>query len=352
MINNMKFSAINTKIGAMVSQMLDEKDFHNIMSLGSVQEVYDYLNDNTVMREVLWHLQGKKIHRNDVEKALYRYRVMVMEKIMLYLGGEYKDFLKKYMLRYEIEDIKLILEVVRGRFTPENIKDHLFSSSRYSTIDFDELIQQDSVLQVVEKLKGTKYHRLILPYISKISEKFNFYIEMILDKYYYHELIKAAQKLPKAENRKSTELLRRNIDLLNLEWIYRATKYFDMSKEEILNFVLDYGYKYDYHKLKDLIYSFDLTKLQSHFANSQYAFLFNHDHDIDMYMERRIERYTYYKGLSLYRTSILDFGKVVAYIQLLEFEVKDIISVIESKRYNLKAKEISKYLIRTIEVVD
>lgn len=352
MINKMEFSTINTKISAMKSKMLTEQDFINIMNLGSVAEVFNYLNDNTDMRDVLWDLNGKKIHRNEVERALYRYRILVMEKIMLYLGDEYKIFLKKYMLRYEIEDLKLIFEVVRGSYTPENIEDHLFSSFRYSEINFAELIEQSTVLQVLDKLKGTKYYRLIQPYCEHVDEKFSFYIEMILDKYYYHQLIAAAKKLPKEENNKSTELLRRNIDLLNLEWIYRATKYFDMSKEEILNFVLDYGYSYDYEKLKDLIYSYDLNKLLIHLADSQYAFLFNHENDIDMYMERRIDRYTYYKSLSLYRTSILNFGKVLAYVQLIEFEVKDVISVIESKRYNLNAKEISKYLIRTIEVVD
>ncbi|MPW24614.1 hypothetical protein GC105_02250 [Alkalibaculum sp. M08DMB] len=352
MINNMKFSTVNTKISAMKSNMLSEKDFITLMKLENVKEVFNYLNDNTAFNKVLWNLKGRKIHRNEVERALYKYRVIVIEKIMFYLRDEYKNFIKSYMLRYEIEDLKLVLEVVLGRTKPDNFQDYLFSS-KYSKINFTELLEQDSINKVLEKLKGTDYYRLILPYSKQIDDKFSFYIEMILDKYYYHQLVATALKLPYQEDKESTEILRKNIDLLNLEWIYRATKYYDMSKEEILNFVLDYGYKYDYHKLKDFIYAFDLKKLKSYLEQTEYAFLFNHNYDdIDMYMERRIDRYTFYKALHLYRFSTLSFGKVIAYIQLIEFEVKDIISIIESKRYQMSAGEITKYLIRTIEVVE
>lgn len=350
MVGNLQISTVNAKISGMRAKMLQDQDFIYIMNLDSVQEVVEYLN-NTQLKDVLWDLDWEKVHRNDIEKRLYLYKVSMIEKLVYYLEKEYKDFLKIYMLRYEIEDLKLIFEVARGNVNPRVVENHFMIASKYFNLPFTELLKQDSVKEVLNHLRGTKYYRLILPYTEHIDEKFNFYLEMILDKYYYHELIASAEKLFGSGDKKALELLQRNIDLYNLEWIYRATKYFDMSKEEILNFVLDGGYSYHYQKLKECIYSFDVHNIQEYFKGSQYEFLFNHNqNDIDLYMERRINRFMYYKALSLYRSSNLTFGKVLSFLLLLEFETKDVISIIESKRYKMTAQEISKYLIRTIEV--
>ncbi|WP_303860517.1 V-type ATPase subunit [Alkalibaculum bacchi] len=349
----MNFSTVNTKISAMKARLLSKEDFINIMNLQSVQEVFDYLNENTSLRDVLWDLNGRKVHRNDFERRLYRYKILVVEKLMPYLNQDYKDLIKKYMLRYEIENLKLVFEVVRGRKKMDDIKDHFFTFGKYSNIDFKKLLEKDSVLEVLEQIKDTKYYRLILPYAqNQDDEKFNFYVEMMLDKYYYHQLIQSAQKFLGDKDKKSTELLRRRVDLYNLEWFYRGMKYFDMSKEEILNFVLDYGYLYNYNKLRDLIYKIDLHNLVEQFIDTPYEFLFDYKNDLDLFMERRIDRYLYNKSISLFNNSILSFGKVSAFMELIDFQIEDVISIIESKRYKMPAEEISKYLIRTIEVVE
>lgn len=351
-MSSMNFSTVNTKISAMKAKLLSKEDFINIMNLHSVQEVFDYLNDNTSFREVLWDLQGRKVHRNDFERRLYKYKITVVEKLNLYFREDYKDLIHSYMLRYEIENLKLVFEFVRGRKKRQEIEDHFFTFGKCSNIDFQELIKKDSVLQVLEEIKDTKYYRLILPYAQSEDEKFNFYVEMMLDKYYYHQLIQKAQKLLGDKDKKSTEILRRRVDLYNLEWIYRGLKYFDMSKEEILNFILDYGYLYNYEKLKDIIYKFNINSALDQFKDTPYRFLFDCEYDIDLFMERRMDQYLYGKSLSLFNNSILSFGKVYAFVELVDFQIKDIISIIESKRYKMSAKEISKYLIRTIEVVE
>ena len=104
--------------------------------------------------------------------------------------------------------------------------------------------------------------------------------------------------------------------------------------------------------MKDVVYKFDVNDLAGQFRNTPYEFLFDCENDLDLFMERRIDHYLYGKSLSLLNSSILSFGKVTAFIELVDFQIKDIISVIESKRYKMPVEEISKYLIRTIEVVE
>ena len=84
-------------------------------------------------------------------------------------------------------------------------------------------------------------------------------------------------------------------------------------------------------------------------ADTDYAFLFNHTKTIDLYMERRQERYLYFMYLQLFSKGNDPLGRVVAYVRLLDFEIEDITSIIESKRYQMGSDEIKKYLIRPIE---
>lgn len=82
---------------------------------------------------------------------------------------------------------------------------------------------------------------------------------------------------------------------------------------------------------------------------SEYAFLFNHSKTLDLYMERRRERFMYYAYLKLFNGTEAGLGKVVAFIRLIEYEIEDITSIIESKRYRMSALETEKFLIRSFE---
>jgi len=66
-------------------------------------------------------------------------------------------------------------------------------------------------------------------------------------------------------------------------------------------------------------------------------------------MERRQERYLYFMYLKLFSEGNGSLGRVVAYVRLLDFEIEDITSIIESKRYRMSSDEIKKYLIRPID---
>ncbi|SHE90234.1 V-type ATPase subunit [Alkalibacter saccharofermentans] len=352
MIGSKQLDSASAKIGGMKSYMLSLDDFKSMMGQPDVRGIFDYLNDHTEYKSVLWDMKGQKVHRGDIERALYKHNVLSLEKLLHYLNEPYKGFMKSYMKKYETEDLKLVIEYIAGRSSLTNIESHILSRDSFSKLDFNELLSQDSLAKLMDKLSDTPYYDILIPYVNHIDLKFSFYVEMVLDRYYFRQLAAAGKKLPDSKNNPVMELIGRNIDLFNLEWIYRAMKFYDMSKEEILNFVLDGGHKYNFFKIKDMVYNLTPSKFRDYFKDSEYGFLFSHGDDTDLYMERRIERYLYYKSLSLYREHVLEFGRIMGFVLLLEFEVKDIISLVECIRYKLSPAETSKYLIRTIEVVE
>jgi len=69
-------------------------------------------------------------------------------------------------------------------------------------------------------------------------------------------------------------------------------------------------------------------------------------------MERRTERYLYYQFANSFKKGKLDIASTMAYIHLLEYEVRDIISILEAKRYELSLNEAKEFLVRKIEGSD
>ncbi len=174
-------------------------------------------------------------------------------------------------------------------------------------------------------------------------------MEMVLDRLYFTSLYNQIGKLDKHDECVQKELLGKNIDLLNLEWIYRGLKFYKLSPEELINYTLIGGYMLKYNDIKNLCYSKDEKELIDRMINSSYGFLFDNKDTLDLFMERRIERYLYFQFLSYYRKGRMDITQSIAYMHILEYEMRDIISIIEAIRYNLDKNQAKRYLVRRIK---
>jgi V/A-type H+-transporting ATPase subunit C len=96
-----------------------------------------------------------------------------------------------------------------------------------------------------------------------------------------------------------------------------------------------------------MCYTKSLEELFAITSNTVYGFLFKgKEISTDIFMERRINRFLYYRLKDLSRKSPLSIIQTIEYVWLLEFEVRDVISIIESIRYDLPPEEARKYLVK------
>ena len=348
MLATNRFPAAVTKTAAMRKSLLERKDFMQLADSKTVQDVYEYLNKNTQYAKVLSKLQGRKIHRGDMEVALQKYRVQQSVKTHTFLNYEYGNLLKAYLKEFEILDIITLIDGTKNNLDPLLIENYIVSDPSFATLDFHALAQETSIESLMKRLEGTDYHILIEPYINEPSEKFGFYLDMSLERYFYDQLMKQAVAVEKEHHDEIISLLRKKVDLLNLSFLYRGLKYYDISKEELVNFALNHGYRYRYEDLRQLAYNRKPEDFPDLFQNTEYAFLFKKEEESDLYMERRILRFLYYQNLRLSRTGS-DFTKILGYLFMVEYEVEDITTIIEAKRYHLDKDKIGRYLIRSLE---
>jgi V/A-type H+-transporting ATPase subunit C len=230
-----------------------------------------------------------------------------------------------------------------------NFEDSLVYIGRYSTIDYKALAGANTFAQLIEALRDTEYYSYLLPLKGKEQQEGQFGIEMALDLAYFNLFERHIKLLPKNEQTILREIQGMQVDLLNLQWIYRGLKFYKLSPEELLNYTIGFGSRLKYKDIKELCYSKDIKELERRMLNSRYRFLFTHELTKDVFMERRILRYQYSKLMELRRRGDMNISQTIIYSQLLEYEMRDIISVIEAVRYNIHdVQQVKRYLIRKI----
>ena len=101
-------------------------------------------------------------------------------------------------------------------------------------------------------------------------------------------------------------------------------------------------------KIKVLCYIKDDKTFLSEIKETKYASLFETDEPIDLVMERQMERYLYKQFMDLTQKGHLSLVTPIAYMHKLEYEMRDLFAIMESKRYGLDGDRTKSFLVRLL----
>lgn len=343
-----KNPALDTKVKALKARMLNDRDFAKLISADSLHDVLLYLRDNTHYAPYLKKFDIETVSRADIEGLLSQLVIDNAEKLLHYILGADRNLINLIIQQINLQSLLVLLRALSKGEDLENIVGHLSFQENSKMLPVHKLIKADSWSSFKDALRSTIYYRSLETYSDLDSENL-FELEKTLNRVYYDLLYKRIKELNNSKDKELINLLRSEIDMLNLIWIYRAKKFYNFTADEILPYIYRGGLVVTEDDLRRMaeIADFDdfLTYLHTF---KQYEFLFDHhSKNLDLHMNRREERYLYFQF-----DRLLAFGSAVAaaysYLRLLIDEISDIISIIEAKRYNLNKKETETYLIRRL----
>ena len=291
---------------------------------------------------IIKNANSQYMHRDDLETILGRFRVSELEDILHYFSGPYKSFLQTMLFEFEISDLILIIRRVAQNESMENIKNHFIHSENYSALSYDKLIASSNIADLIENLKNSFYYNKFKSLSNEDIVKREFHIEMKLQMYLYSTLLKKSKKLNTDDMKEVEEILGIKIDFANVQWIYRAKKYFNISSEEILIYCMPGGKRISYSRLKKLCYAKSTEEVKS-LSNVFLRYnLFNSqdDSEVDINIDNYI--YNYLNKKDMNKQSI---GTALAYFYMNSIIVKDLITVTEGIKYKLPKDKLKKYLI-------
>jgi len=342
------FAAINTKIKAMEGFWLKKSQYKELVECNNFREALVYLRDKTKYGEVLKEYNVDELHRGQLEIILKRQYISNFTKLSHYLRNDYRKLLKVIFTRFEVEDIKVI---IRGKFIgklKEDLEQRISHRCSMSTINYDELLEASNVAQVVDKLKGTIYYNYIYNLVDSIEEDGLFRIEMALDSVYFIQLKRFIKKLPKEDKEVVEKINGIQADLLNIQMIYRGIKYYKLPSEILFNYAVQDGCKLNKEDLKRLCYSKSVEDFFNRIKGTAYKDIFYASDFEDHLLEKETlsflqKMYTRYKSEAKMNISVM-----LTYLELSLIEYRNIVSIVENKRYSQHNDEIIKYITTTM----
>jgi len=328
-----KFSAINTKVMALMGKMLSKDQYSKLLNCKDLNSTLKVLKEETSYGELLQEYNLDKLHRGDLEIILHKHYLSTYGKFINYFNGEYRKLIKAFFVRWEIEDLKVI---IRGKYlgrSKDVIEKRLIARSPLNTIDYDYLLALKNVEEVVEGLKGSMYYKSLKNLAKDTTSKGLFRIETELDFVYFKTIRREIKHLDKENAEVVQNILELEADLLNLGWIYRGKTFYNIPAEELFNYTIYNGYKLSKENIRKLCYINDMTDFHKLIENTPYAPIYEkNDFNLIEKREREYQKKYFKKILRENKTNI---SMVISYLIVYRIEIRDIISIIEQKRYDM-----------------
>lgn len=340
-ISAIRYSYINAKIHCLKSQLLAPHDYTNLLHTNDLNEFVETLRI-TAYGEWLHDCVSSydELIRLYYERLFHEYI-----KVRDTLTSAAARLINHLYLRYELENIKVILRAICQGESREKAATLLFPLTTDSGISMDLLLAAKDLFDFIQKLKGTWYYGpLDNAYYRFEREGQSFPLEMALDLGYYERLWKIVSSLKLKDKKNAKLLLGLQLDAINILWIIRFKDHYHFSPEEILNYSLLQGRFVTQKVRRKLAYSIDYQDIVSNLKDTPYHRIVRGIDDPEQAYARLL-RYIYRIMKKNWNVSPFQIGVILDYIFFKDMEIRNLITITEAQRGKLSSEKINNYLV-------
>lgn len=342
----LSYSGLSTKIRAMQSKLMSEKQYQEIAQLDSVIQIVAYLKKQPGFSDLWADLDENSLHRGDVEKLLTHTIHQNFAKLYRFANPEQRRFMALYFKRYEISILKDCLRKVfdegRAQLDLSLFQDFF---DRHSKMDLEKLTSSSTVEELVNNLQGSEYYHPLKKLGTDYQPRI-FDYGMALDQYYFANIWSVKEKLFKRRDLEEiTKAYGNKFDMLNLQWIFRSKKYYHMGPADIYALLIPVHYRLSKNDIASLVEAPDEAEFRKILDTTYYKKRFP-----ELSPENLEELYTLNLKTILetearkYPHSVI---MIYSYLYHKEHEVDRLTTAVECVRYGLSTAEILDYIHKT-----
>lgn len=319
----------NARVRARNGRLFDEKEFSEIIESQNIEEVKNYL------RGVPDY--AKYIDTYPLEKALDAQLAETYDLISRISPDTSKDSFKFLLKKWDIKNIKSIIVAKEAGLSHEETMDLVVPFGELSD-KLDNLIETDSVTEVLNALEGTEYPKILEDAIPVYKETgLLLPLEASMDKYLLENLLKTSAT-PEDDN---TALLHNYIgtmvDVANIKIILRA-KADKLKYEDIEPYMISDGYEIREWKLKELMEAEDVSGVISGLEGTDYAAMlsdsmteFRETNSMASF-ENSLDSYVFKTAKTISLKNQFGIGPMIGFLSRKETEVKNLKIIARGKR--------------------
>ncbi|MFA6801311.1 MAG: V-type ATPase subunit [Acholeplasmataceae bacterium] len=338
-------NAIVAKAKAMYGKFLQPEDYDRMAKLKSIPDLVKYLQNHPHYEKTLKDVQTITIHRGHLEALIRKNRVEQIIKLIKLVYSKDKDF---YMLDVVYQQNEIILSVLRKIISDDSadISGSIpFFYNVPTEIDFSKLLNVTNFADLLKALENTVYYSILKPFATDDKDKIRYIdIEHALEVYLYRLVFKTIDQFYHGKLKHDLEhLFKLRIDLNNITKIYRLKKFYNADPLSIRNVLVDEFSEMSSKTLDKLVMIEDPDQLLKDFDKKGVTSVAIEDEYVF------IEYFTGKMRFELAKKIMYFSGEVpeiyTAFTILSQFELDNLIQIIEAIRYQINENEIKQMLI-------
>ena len=330
-ISAIKYPSINAKLKGMYAKRLKNDDLQDLAKQNNLKSAVAILKNKSLSLNVL----SEDADREQIEKVLNGEIIYDIEKIVKYLDKNDTQIFNLLISKYEIRCIKRAIKLLYSKNEyDENIK--IWTNTIFTDLKGLESIK--SIDEFLKIINNTKYKKILKKYfVNKDTEYSIFEIENELDKMYLKSIYNSA-----SNNKNLKKMIGAKIDFTNILWIYRMKKYYNFSEDKIEKSIIDINYALKKNQILSLVKAKNIEELNEILKKTVYSNIATDD----IYeLECNMKKYLHGLYIKNFKSNLLSINCIYSYLNLVELENKDIISIIEAVRYGIDKEKLLKKLI-------
>jgi V/A-type H+-transporting ATPase subunit C len=350
------YAAISARVRAKYAELLTPQDIVRLSEAPDFLSLFTLLK-STAYGPYLEGLKDKDINPRRVIIQIKRKLADAFYSVIQMAPVETRPLVKQLYRYYEIGNLKAVLRAIVTVSTWntetalwDRVRDVLFPLSSESVLPAQAMVESGSVATAVDLLHGTPYEETLSFAMKRYSSEQNLFpIEVALDLSYWRRLWSEAQKLTGQDREHSVRIIGSLLDMNNLMWAIRYRVYHKLSEEEVINYTLPFGYRVKDSDIRAIAAGADtasvinrifpgLPDINALLENPQTGLP-----KLEVLLKQRIMK----ECLAAFVGSPFHIGLPLAFLVLHDFEVQDLIVLIEAKSSELPEDEYRPFLLKT-----
>lgn len=330
-ISAIKYPSINAKLKGMYSKRLKNDDLQDLAKQNNLKSAVAILKNKSSSLNVL----SEDADREQIEKVLNGEIIYDIEKIVKYLDKNDTQIFNLLISKYEIRCIKRAIKLLYSKNEyDENIK--IWTNTIFTDLKGLESIK--SIDEFLKIINNTKYKKILKKYFENKNTEYSiFEIENELDKMYLKSIYNST-----GNKKNLKKMIGAKIDFTNILWIYRMKKYYNFSEDKIEKSIIDINYALKKNQILSLVKAKNIEELNEILKKTVYS---NISTDDIYELECNMKKYLHGLYIKNFKSNLLSINCIYSYLNLVELENKDIISIIEAVRYGIDKEKLLKKLI-------
>lgn len=330
--------AMQAKARSLFAKHLTHDKYEAMAHLKDVNSIAAYLKTDVRYAPVLESIKENDIHREILEKRIRLLGQVEFLKLMRYVRVGSTNFYEYYIKSREIEQILFVMHSIESD-VPYEINAYIDKLNDYMELEVSRLERLKNFKDLVSYLDTTSYKGVI----RSALQKDGFNVPLAEDNLNHHYRTFIQKLISKESNPEEIQkLFDMDDELKTIEHVYRLKKNYNMQSDRIIARLKYRPYFIPQSMMKQWVTQYDADQFIDAFKKSAYSRYINNSdfNSIETYLN--MIRYQIFKHHIRFATNTN--LTLMAYLELVQYEIDNVIDIVEGVRYEMKPEEILKLI--------